>query len=123
MIYVYNSFYLPKSYGISCMYNLIRILNRNGISAKALCYEDERYDYEIPEDIKPYYISKAALPKKIEDKDIVIYSDVISDNPLGAKRVIRWLMNKPCFLTGKKINYGPKDVLVAYSKLVSERTY
>ena len=118
MIYIYTPFYNEKSNGISVMYELLKILNKAGIEAKGLCSEKERYDIEIPEEIKPYYVSRAQIPKSISDDDIVIYSDTTEGNVLGAKHVVYWLLNKPGVLTGKEIHFQPSDVLMAYSTLV-----
>lgn len=119
MIYIYGNFYIPRSYGIVCMYEMAYLLNSIGFETKLLCSDNERYDFLIPEKLKKYYISKAAIPSTVCDEDIVIYPETIPNNPLNAKRVIRWLMNKPCFLTGTSVEYGPQDVLLAYSNYVN----
>lgn len=54
------------------MYELLKILNEAKFEAKVLCSENERYDIEILEGIKPYYVSKTQIPKSISDNDIVI---------------------------------------------------
>ena len=118
MVYVYAPFYIDKSNGIAIAYELVRILNESGIEAKILCSENERYDFIIPDDIKPYYISKAAVPKAIPDDDIMIYLDTVTRGAPKAKKAIYWLLNKPGALSENSINLRPTDVLVAYSTLV-----
>lgn len=120
MVYLYAPFYNDKSNGVSVIYELVGILNESGIEARVLCFENERYDFEIPEKIKPYYISKAQAPKAVSDEDIVIYSDTTDGNVLKAKNVVYWLLNRPGVLTGKGIAFNPSDVLVAYSALIHQ---
>lgn len=121
MIYLYAPFYNDQSNGISVMYELVEIMNEAGIEAKVLCYENERYDVELPEKIKPYYISKAQIPNAISDEDIVIYSETTGENILEAKNAVFWLLNKPSVLTGKGIRFRPDDILMAYSTLVHSK--
>lgn len=121
MIYINAPFYNDKSNGISVTYELLRILNRSGFSARILCNEDERYDVSIPEDLKPYYISKAGMPYKVGGDDIVIYLDTADGNTFRAKHVVYWLLNKPGVLTGEEIHFQPDDILVAFSSLVHQK--
>lgn len=121
MIYINAPFYHDKSNGISVTYELLRILNRSGLAARILCTEDERYDVSIPEDLKPYYISKAGTPQKVGDDDIVFYLDTAGGNSIHARHVVYWLLNKPGVLTGEEIHFQPEDILAAFSTLVHHK--
>ena len=46
---------------------------------------------------------------------IVIYPEIVSGNPLGLKRVVRWLLNRPGFFTGE-ISYGEDELLFYFQK-------
>ena len=49
------------------------------------------------------------------EEDIVIYPEIVPGNPLAAKRVIRFFLNRECFLfKDNHINPGPSDFILSY---------
>lgn len=54
------------------------------------------------------------------DHGVVIYPEIIEGNPLGAKRVVRYLLNMEGALTGKSMSAGRNDLIVTYSKAFSQ---
>ena len=49
----------------------------------------------------------------VSDDTIVVYPEVVRGNPLKAKRVARWFLNKPGFFNGN-VRFGDNDLFFAY---------
>jgi hypothetical protein len=118
--YVYAPLYQKNSNGIRMLYTLSELIRKHGHKSKVICYEQEREDYDtlMPARYKEHTIkldSKFDNEFELDDDDIVIYPETISDNPLKALNVVRYLLNRPMYLSGKGIEYGIRDYLVAYS--------
>jgi hypothetical protein len=88
--------YNPKSAGCIMLYLLCDELKGLG------------YDAEIMQFDKP---------KKIDDKSIVIYPEVIEGNPLEAKNVVRYYLNREGFASGNRVNASPNDFILSFDKL------
>jgi hypothetical protein len=53
------------------------------------------------------------------DESYVVYPEIMLHNPLKAKRVIRYFLNKDGYLRqGRRVNAGPDDFILAHSKLM-----
>jgi hypothetical protein len=53
-------------------------------------------------------------------KDIVIYPEIINGNPLMAKNVVRWVLNKVGVIGGNEDTWSEKDKVFYYSKQFCE---
>lgn len=77
--------------------------------------------YELCDDLKTLgYTSEIALWTQfhnLRDDDIVIYPEVVVGNPLHAKNVVRYVLNREAVLTGNKMNAGENDFIFAWAKI------
>ena len=131
---IYSPIYRDNSGGIIVLHKLCAMLLDKGIDAKI--WPDVKphiNDLASKKGIKLYlrwclkYLPKYAvgslnikspynlpIARTSDIKDaIVIYPEITFGNPLRAKKVVRWLLNKPGVLTGE-VNYGSKDLLLYF---------
>jgi|GEM_PF-2681617 len=115
--YVYAPLYKKNSNGIRILYKLSESIRQLGYSSKVVCYEKDTVDSEslIPAVYKDHIVNIFDCQFQINEQDIVVYPDIIPDNPLKAKNIVRYLLNRPIYLSGEAIQYQDKDYLVAYS--------
>lgn len=88
--------YRANSAGIVMLYKLCDELKKLGYSA------------EIMQMTKPY---------QVDDDTILVYPEVVDGNPLKAKNVVRYFLNREGFASGNKVNAGPNDFILAFHKL------
>lgn len=118
MIYYYSQNYYQASNGIKIGFLLVKLLNEAGFPAKVLCYEPRRRDAKIPPEFSRTIQYLPEEPLRLEDEDIVVYPEIVRDNPLNARRVVRYLLNRPYYLSGEGIQYQKSDYLTAYSTII-----
>ena len=57
---------------------------------------------------------------QISDDDIVIYPEIIANNPLNQKNIVRYFLNKNGYITGKLINISPNEFNLSFSDIYLE---
>jgi hypothetical protein len=91
--------------GIICMHYLAKLLNDNNILVKLFVYNGITYSN--------IFCNNFAHIDEIDENTIVIYPCIISGNPLGAKRVVIWMLLE----LGIEMpldhwkNWGPNDLV------------
>lgn len=118
MLYFYLQRYVANSNGISLLYDLVEKLSSMGKNAKVLCYQHRLLDVMIPVSLHEYIIYLDEQHVIITDSDIVFYIETTDGNPLKAKHVVRYLLNRPLVLTSHPVQYEPTDYLLSYSNYV-----
>ena len=97
--------FTQKSAGVRCLYQLCRELNVRGQRAFMTGPE--------PQPAFPWVDKKAAV--RLARAGVAIYPEVVKGNPYRARRVIRWVLNKPGLLgNGDKI-YEAREKVFIYS--------
>jgi len=66
----------------------------------------EKYGLTLLKDVSQQYI----------DECYVVYPEVTLTNPLNAKRVVRYFLNKDGIMTGQRVDVGPNDFILAHSR-------
>lgn len=102
-----------KSAGIRVMHLLAHHLNERGYSAfiPTLQINPELNNLMIK--TKDEMFRLLSIWKK--EEPIVVYPEIVSSNPTGYKRVVRYILNKPGFLGGDG-KYAEGDMIFAYNK-------
>ena len=87
--------------GLICLINLARNLHKQGHDSKLYVPPEVNIGYE-KNDIFPHYIEK----EEMEDERVAIYIDCTLGNPLGAKKVVRYI----CYGSHWYPNYGLNEI-------------
>lgn len=133
---IYTPFFRDDSGGIIVLHKLCAMLRDKGFTAKIwplpkpsfkeifiLCRLKKllKWSFEIcPQNLcgkentySPYNLSIAR--HKDLTNSIVVYPEIVDGNPLGAKNVVRWLLNKPGDRTGR-INFGRDELFFFFNE-------
>jgi hypothetical protein len=106
---VFAPSYNEKSGGAWVLHFLCHSLNEIGYESNIFIYEESKL-------VNPLFNTPQGL---IQDS-IVIYPEIIVDNPLKADKVVRYMLNKEGVLQGRMINWGEKDYPLAFSKVYKD---
>jgi hypothetical protein len=98
--------YNDKSAGIVVLHELHQDMVKLGYDAHLCIFGNTAVN-------KMMFTSKTDLQDAV-DNGIVIYPEVITGNPLGAKRVVRYFLNKEGAASGNPVNAGENDFILAF---------
>lgn len=99
---VYAPPYNPASAGIKALHELHNELIQLGHESKIVFH---------------------GVVKPCDPKTIVIYPEIISDNPLSAQYVVRYMLNSNGFITGVPIDFGPKDFILTWENFYHKNAH
>jgi len=102
---VYAPSYNDKSGGAWVLHFLCDQLNKIG-------YESKIFIYEASQIVNPQFDT----PIGYFEESVVIYPEIIVNNPLNATNVVRYLLNKEGALQKRMINWDKTDYPLAFSK-------
>lgn len=129
---IYGPHYEDTAGGVIALYKLCRVLSDMGHDAKIwhwtryhpfesrvingkfstyFAYADE---IKVVDDFHEFTYEHASLEDV--DDSIVVYPEIVEGNPLGARRVVRWLLNAPGALSGTAA-YGVDELFFHYSEV------
>lgn len=117
--------YSVRSGGVMVLHDLCEALNRNGYQAGIVFMHDgnaaeQNFKYALSNDPAFYrnngdyhYYSNEAEVRDVFENGVVIYPDLILGNPLGARNVVRYVLNF------NSLNFSG-DFILSYSKVYSK---
>jgi len=70
----------------------------------------------------PKLNTPTASYEDLEDS-VIVYPEVMVGNPLQAQKVVRWLLHKPGFNNGGKIEFGKDDLFFYYDKAFDDSRF
>lgn len=94
---------LTSSAGIRALYRLSEELEKRGFSAPVLCLESS-----------PGYHCINTFTKEMQENDIIIYPEIISGNPFGFHRVVRYVLYFPGKLGGDA-SFDEHEYVISWS--------
>jgi len=103
--------YTHLSSGVRCLHLLCDRLNRLGVSAAVTAEV-------IDPRLNTPRVSRGTISvyPELLNRSIVIYPEIVAGNPLRARNVVRYLLNKPGFFTGAGIEtYGGGDYYLHFA--------
>jgi O-antigen biosynthesis protein len=102
--------YNHKSWGVRTLHLLCHLMNDMGVPAFM------HLNHPIT---NPAWRTPTATPDHIRD-GIVIYPEIVERNPLRSRRVVRWLLSRPGYITGRPFRAGADDYIVAFSAMMDD---
>ena len=100
--------YSDKSAGGVALHRIVHELNNQGYFAYSLGFVNRRWNERRLGRFGLFLLMKYADP-------IVLYPEVVSGNPLGARHVARWVLNVPGHIGGDT-TFGSDELVFAWSE-------
>jgi hypothetical protein len=113
---IYAPPYTKTSNGTRILYSLSQLINENTrYKCRIVCAQPP----DSSQSVDPRFDVVGKDEVALSESDIVLYPEIITDNPMAARRVVRYLLNRPYYLKNEGIVYGDSDYLLSYSNQIS----
>ena len=109
--------YNEKSAGQAVLHRMCHELNQLGFEAYLAIMENPNWPKGLVYTNPRFQTPIASLEKNLVKDCIVVYPEIVTGNPLGAKRVVRYLLNKEAQFGQGAIKRAETDYFLIYSKL------
>lgn len=120
-----------NSFGIKTLHHLAHSLNEQGHQARLLFMSIDAAGKQSFGFLRqkggtnPAFNTPVLEPASgfADGTCIVVYPEIVSDNPIGATRVVRYFLNFEGKVTGKNIALGPNDFEVGFHRLYRPKAH
>jgi hypothetical protein len=109
--------YNEKSAGQSVLHKMCHELNQLGFESYLVMMTNPNWPKDMPMTNPRWQTPIAPLNKNLVQDSIVVYPEIVTGNPLSAKRVVRYLLNKEGQFGQGPIHKSPSDYILIYSNL------
>lgn len=121
-------YYTNKSAGIVVLHELCDSLSKLGHNAAMILTGSGQFTISSDASYYGPGLQWYQLRDKNEFNDfirdgIVIYPEVITGNPLGGKRVVRYVLNREGFVAKNKMEAAEDDFILTFSKLYHDKPH
>ena len=109
--------YNEKSAGQSVMHKMCHELNQLGFESYLVMMTNPNWPKDMPMTNPHWQTPIAPLNQNLIKDSIVVYPEIVTANPLGSSRVVRYLLNKEAQFGQGLIKRSPSDYILVYSNL------
>jgi hypothetical protein len=109
--------YNEKSAGQAVMHKFCHELNQLGFESYLVLMTNPNWPKDLPMTNPRFQTPIAPMNNNLVQDSIVVYPEIVTGNPLGAKRVVRYLLNKEAQFGQGVIKKAPTDYVLVYSNL------
>jgi len=110
--YIFGADYRENSSGVVSLHVLCDALNRRGYPAYFINVSETHPNLDArllqARDVERH--ERAGLPP------VVVYPEIVSENPYDADIVVRWMLNRSGALTGQPVQFRDEDLVYHYSR-------
>lgn len=124
--------YTDKSSGVAILHELCDSLNKIGHLASIIFIRNTKDSTDLTNsndasfygpNLQWHQLNNDTECHEFIRDGIIIYPEIISGNPLGGKRVVRYLLNREGFIGKNKIEASENDFILSFSKIFHDNPH